>query len=146
MKISSQSINQIDRAINRIAAKFPSTEEASIVTDIHLQVNQESGELLAFDDDDNELNRAVIEDWINSKNENFYQNAAKIIKERLNANKEVVDKMSILQPYSFVLIDDDKETIEELHIVDDDTMMLNDELLKGLDKELDDFLKNLLEE
>lgn len=146
MKISSQSINQIDRAINRIAAKFPSTEEASIVTDIHLQVNQESGELLAFDDDDNELNRAVIEDWINCKDEDFYHNAAKTIKERLNANKEIVDNMAILQPYSFVLIDDDKETIEELRIVDDDTMMLNDELLKGLDKELDDFLKNLLEE
>ena len=28
---------------------------------------------------------------------------------------------------------------------DDDTMLVNDELLKGLDKELDDFLKELLE-
>lgn len=146
MKISSQSINQIDRAINRIAQKFPANEEASIVTDIHLQVNQESGELLAFDDNDNELNRAVIEDWIGNKDEDFYTDVAKILKERLDERKDIVDNMSILQPYSFVLIDDDKETIEELHIVDDDTMILNDELLKGLDQELDEFLKKLLEE
>lgn len=55
------------------------------------------------------------------------------------------DKVSILKPYSFVLVDEDKETVTELLLVDDDTMLVNDELLKGLDKELDDFLKELLE-
>ena len=44
-----------------------------------------------------------------------------------------------------VLVDEDKETVTELLLVDDDTMLVNDELLKGLDKELDDFLKELLE-
>ena len=53
--------------------------------------------------------------------------------------------MTILKPYSFVLVDEDKETISDLLLVDDDTLLVNDELLKGLDKELDDFLKNLLE-
>ena len=55
------------------------------------------------------------------------------------------DKVTILKPYSFVLVDEDKETVTELLLVDDDTMLVNDELLKGLDKELDDFLKELLE-
>ena len=51
-----------------------------------------------------------------------------------------------MKPYSFVLVDDDKETVSELLLVDDeDTMLLDDELLKGLDEELDAFLKNLLE-
>ena len=44
-----------------------------------------------------------------------------------------------------MLVDEDKETISELLLVDDDTLLVNDELLKGLDKELDDFLKDLLE-
>lgn len=51
-------------------------------------------------------------------------------------------RVSILKP---VLVDEDKETVTELLLVDDDTMLVNDELLKGLDKELDDFLKELLE-
>ena len=41
--------------------------------------------------------------------------------------------------------DEDKETVAELLLIDDDTLLVDDELLKGLDKELDEFLKNLLE-
>ena len=54
-------------------------------------------------------------------------------------------KLTILKPYSFVLVDEERETIAELLLVDDDTLLVNDELLKGLDQELDAFLKELLE-
>ena len=50
-----------------------------------------------------------------------------------------------MKPFSFVLVDDDKETIAELLLLDDDTLLINEELLKGLDEELDAFLKDLLE-
>jgi hypothetical protein len=53
--------------------------------------------------------------------------------------------LTILKPYSFVLVDEERETIAELLLVDDDTLLVNDELLKGLDQELDAFLKELLE-
>ena len=44
------------------------------------------------------------------------------------------------------MVDEDRETVAELLLVDDeDTLLLNDELLKGLDEELDAFLKDLLE-
>ena len=59
--------------------------------------------------------------------------------------KESYDKLTILKPFSFVLVDDDKETIAELLLMDDDTLLVNEELLKGLDEELDSFLKELLE-
>ena len=42
-------------------------------------------------------------------------------------------------------MDDEKETIAELLLMDDDTLLVNEELLKGLDEELDSFLKELLE-
>jgi hypothetical protein len=52
----------------------------------------------------------------------------------------------LLKPYSFVLIDERKETIAELLIVDEqDTLFLYEGLLKGLDEELDEFLNKLLE-
>ena len=56
-----------------------------------------------------------------------------------------LEKLALMKPYSFVLVDDDKETVAELLLMDDDTLLLNDELLKGLDEELDTFLKDLLE-
>ena len=57
-----------------------------------------------------------------------------------------LNTLKILNPYSFVLVDDEKETVADLMLVDEEeTMFLNDELLKGLDEELDAFLKDLLE-
>ena len=60
-------------------------------------------------------------------------------------NRGAFDKLTIMKPFSFVLVDDDKETIAELLLLDDDTLLVNEELLKGLDEELDAFLKDLLE-
>lgn len=60
-------------------------------------------------------------------------------------NQGAFDKLTIMKPFSFVLVDDDKETIVELLLLDDDTLLVNEELLKGLDEELDAFLKDLLE-
>ena len=54
--------------------------------------------------------------------------------------------LNIVKPYSFVLIDASKETVAELLLVDEDeTLIISDELLKGLDEELNAFLKDLLE-
>ena len=54
--------------------------------------------------------------------------------------------MSILKPYSFVLEDDDRENLCELYLVDDDTVIIDEELMKGLDKDLDDFFAQLMKE
>ena len=53
MKATEQTLQQIERAIRKISEKFPTSNEATQMTDIHLRVTQESGELMAFDDDDN---------------------------------------------------------------------------------------------
>ena len=61
MKATEQTLQEVDRAIRKVAEKFPSSEEATMLTDIHLRVSQDSGELLAYDDDDNEINRCVVD-------------------------------------------------------------------------------------
>ena len=62
----------------------------------------------------------------------------------LDKQKQVIENMSILKPYSFVLEDDDKESIAELFVVDDDVVIIDPDLMEGLDKDLDDFLDKLL--
>ena len=147
METSEQTIQQIERAIRKVAAKFPSNEEATILTDIHLRVTQESGELVAFDDDDNEITRVVIEQWIDSKEENFYEEATALLRNVLHGNlHEMVEQMSILRPFSFVLEDDDREHIAELYCADGDTVILSGELLPDLYKDLDTFFDELIKE
>ena len=146
MKATEQTLQQAERAIRKTIEKFPSTEEATLLTDIHLRVSQDTGELMSFDDDDNEITRCVVEQWIDNKDDNFYQEVAATLRTVLLKQKEKIEQMSILKPFSFVLEDDDKETIEDLYLVDDDTAILHEELMADLDKDLDDFLDKLLKD
>lgn len=146
MKATEQTLQEVERAIRKTMGKFPPTEEATLLTDIHLRVNQDTGELMSFDDDDNELNRCVVEQWIDNKDDNFYQEVASTLRATLLKQKDKVEQLSILKPFSFVLEDEDKESIEELYLVDDDTAILHEELMVDLDKDLDEFLDNLLKE
>lgn len=149
MEITEQTIQQVERFIRKVAQKFPapaSEDETSMLTDIHVRVSQDSGELLAFDDDDNEITRCVVEQWIDNKDENFYDEAAKLLRDLLRKNADTVDNLGILKPYSFVLEDAEKENLGELYLADDDTIIVGGDLMEGLDHDLDDFLADLLKE
>ena len=146
MKATEQTLQQIERAIRKVADKFPTNDESGILTDIHLRVTQDTGELVAFDDDDKEITRCIIEQWIENKDDNFYENVAVVLRSVLSKQKNVIEKMAILKPYSFVLEDDDHEHLAELYLVDDDTAIIDQELMAGLDKDLDNFLEDLLKD
>lgn len=147
MKLSQQSQSAIESAIRKAISKFTCGCEQTIVTDIHIQPNQNSGEFCIFDDEDDELVNTIIDEWSAYESDDFYENAERALRPILCRMKDSgeFDKLTILKPYSFVMVDEEKETITELLLVDDDTLLVNDELLKGLDKELDAFLKELLE-
>ena len=144
MKATEQTIQQVERVIKKIAQKFPSTEEANVMTDIHLRVSQDSGEMVIYDDDDNEITRCVVEQWIDNKDESFYYSITGVLRGVIVQMHDVVENMSILKPYSFVLEDDDKEHIAELYLVDDDIAIIGGDLMEGLDKDLDDFFDELM--
>ncbi len=146
MKATEQTLQQIERALRKVAEKFPEDKEASMLTDIHIRVTQETGELMAFDDDDKELTRCVVEQWIDNKDENFYEEVTALLRKELHRLHDVVDNLGIMKPYSFVLENDDKETMAELYVADDDTIIIGGDLMEGLDKDLDSFFDSLMKE
>lgn len=147
MKLSQQSQSIIESAIQKAVGKYACGCEQTVVTDIHLQPDQTSGQLNIFNDDDESLANAMVEEWATYEGDDFLESVQPALRNILSRMKEAGDfeKVTILNPYSFVLVDEDKETVAELLLVDDDTLLVDGELLKGLDKELDDFLKDLLE-
>ena len=147
MKLSQQSLSIIESAIQKAVGKYECNCEQTVVTHIHQQPAQPSGQLNIYNDDDEELANVMVEEWATYDGDDFLENIEPGLRSILCRMKDAgdFDKVTILKPYSFVLVDEDKETVTELLLVDDDTMLVNDELLKGLDKELDDFLKELLE-
>ena len=144
MKTSDQTNQQIERAIRKIGQKYPYTDTPTLLTDIHLRVSQDSGEMLAFDDDDNEITRCVVEEWIDNKDDAFYEQVTKVLRQSLHRLSNVVDNYGLLKPFSLVLEDDDKESIAELYIADGDTIIISGDLMEGLSQDLDSFFKALM--
>lgn len=146
MEATEQTFLQTERFLRKIAEKFPPCDEPPIMTDIHVCASQESGELIAFNDDDQEITRCVVEQWIGNEDELFYDNAAHILREGMKKCHQAIDKMGIMKPFSFVLEDEEKTFVAELYVADDDTVILGGDLMEGLDQDLDHFLNNLFKD
>lgn len=146
MTANEQTYQQIERALRKAASKFLPLTDCLPLTDIYLQVKQESGELLVFDDDDHELTRCVVEEWIGNRDERFYDEVQPILITALTRLKEVTEHVAVLKPYSYVLMGEDHETIADLYLVDDDTMMLSGDLMQGLEEDLEHFWQQLCAE
>lgn len=125
---------------------YPAGKDSITLTDILLQVNPETGELVMMNDDDEVLAQNTIEEWIGEKDDTYYDSVVSVLRSSLEQLSETLEQLSILKPYSIVLVDEDKETITDLYVVDDDTVIVGDELLKGLDEELDEFINHLMKE
>lgn len=146
MKATEQTLQQIERTIRKTTDKFPADPNTSVMTDIHVRVFQDSGELITFDDSDEEITRGLVEQWIDNTDDDFYSAIPPIIRKCIEHQKELVEKMGIMKPFTFVLENDEKEPIEELYIVDDDLVIIDDDMMQDLDKDLDEFLNNLLKD
>lgn len=141
-----QTTAQLERAIRKVADKFPADKEAILLTDIHLRVSQDTGELVAFDDDDREITRTVIEPWINSSDDDFFASCVSALRRAIEQRRDEVERMSIIKPFAFVLEDDERELSEELFVCDGDTVIIDPDMMPDLDKDLDSFLSDLMKD
>lgn len=146
MKVSEQTLQQLERFFKKIAQKFPTNEETSLVTDIHVFPSPDSGEMIASDDDGTEITRCVVEQWIENTDEHFYAEAGKAMRACCETLRPVLEALGIMKPYSIVLENEDNENIAELFLADNDTIIIGGDLMDGLDQDLDRFLDKLLAE
>lgn len=145
MKLSNKSKVLIDQVVSDIVTHYSDLED-NVITDIHFQPLFDSGELKVFDDDDDVISSVVISEFEGLGGSDAVKDVCMILRKALDHRRKELENLVILKPYSFVLVDEDKETIEDLLLIDDDIIIVEDGLLQGLDEELDDFLKKLLSE
>lgn len=148
MKLSSESHTLIVATLQKALGRYSSKNGVGVITDIYLQPDSLTGNLLISNDDEEVLGNVLVKEWVEAMPENFYADAEMALRRVLNLLREdgTLASLNILKPYSFVLLDGEKETVTELMLMDDeDVLLVSGELLKGLDEELDVFLKELLE-
>lgn len=144
MKQTIQNENQIKEAIHKIIKSYE-TRALGIeaTTDIYIHIdNDNEDQLLFLDDDSNVLAKCPTPIKEFDELSELMTPLTNIIS---NLDKEGAFKnVRILTPFSF-LLDDDKD-IYDIYIVDEDILVLNQNLLEGLEDNLTSFLKDLLDD
>ena len=145
MKLSESSFQELKELIENALKAFRKSDDQSVVTDIHIQPVRETGQV-TVSDDDRDLGTATLSDLQDIPEENFYEVMEKELRRLLQQidQSQPLEQLAIWKPFSFVLVDDDMETISELMLFDDDNTLLSQGLMQGLDEDLDQFLKDLL--
>ena len=144
MSISRETHDKLQSVIEKMTKEFITAEETK-VTDFHIKVNGENGDLVINDDDNNALARVHIKEWEGVHDEAVFERELRGVLGKMQENG-TFDNLNIAKPYSFVLTDEDDIAIVDLLIVDDDTLILSEDLLEGFDEEMNQFLKQLLED
>lgn len=138
----------IETAFTSAIGKLTRDEGGSLISDLYVQADSESGELQIYDEEERLLGKTIIFDWVNNQDEEekFNKQVVVSVKAVLTVlcTKEIFDHPCFIKPLSVSLTDEDFVVIEELLFLDNDTLRLDDPLLKDLDADLDDFLAKLL--
>ncbi|MCQ2056806.1 MAG: hypothetical protein MJY75_01190 [Bacteroidaceae bacterium] len=146
MKISESSYQEIRKLIQLAVEPYRKSQEQQTVTDIHLQPVRETGEFLVSDDD-RVLASVQLSDLTEIPEDVFYsvmENSLKSVLKLID-REQPLEQLAIWKPFSFVLADDEGETVTELMLFDDDNTLLSQGLMQGLEEDLDRFLDELLE-
>ena len=146
MELTPSSAALIGEALHKITELYSGEEDQLLSTDFYFQPLQEEGGLLVFNDNDEEIAHISIPEWQDYATETFYEEittqlAAAI--EAANTGGEL-ERLAVWMPYSFVLVDKERETISDLLLVDDDTLLVKKGLMAGLNEELNKFIEELL--
>lgn len=138
----------IETSFTNALSKIAADKAGNLISDLYIQVDQETGELDLYDDEEHLIEKVVIFDWVNNEEEEntFTAKVLPVLKAVLTGMvaKNMFNDPRFLKPLSISLTDEDFVVIEEILFLDDDTLRLDDPLLKDLDKDLDDFLDKLL--
>ena len=145
MNLTPASAAAISEALNKIARLYSGEEDQLVTTDFYLQPLSE-GRLAVFNDNDEEIATATVPEWESYNADTFYDQVTEDLTaaiEAANADGEL-ERLAVWMPYSFVLVDEERETITDLLLVDDDTLLMKKGLMTGLDEELNRFIEELL--
>jgi len=139
-------ISAIESAIKSGLDRFEAQGKTDMLSDLYLCFDEESAVLTVYDDVENRLIDVELDNLAGFSDRSYEKElaeAGKIAAENLD-KAGLLNKEYILKPFSISIVDSDFIVSEELIFVDDETLKLDNNLLENLDKELNDFLKELM--
>lgn len=137
---------QIRDALRRLCKELQQQENEAYLTDIFLLISPAEGLLIMRNDEGKEIMRSEVDAWKTEvdSTEMIQLDEEAIVAEitsNLNEMLPELRALPIIKPFSFVWQNGDE--LRDLLLVDDDLMFVDEELMKGLNEDLDKFWDDL---
>ncbi|GHT76161.1 hypothetical protein AGMMS50262_13600 [Bacteroidia bacterium] len=148
MKMINQSLEPVLRlAVERGLQNYEHIRDGGFLNDIYLFYDEDNQLITLFDDMERELFTLDLNfEHVVSETGDMQQEVRDTAKYVIG-EMELVDAFHqefIAKPFTVSMVDSDFIILEELIFIDDETMKLDGNLMAGWNKELDEFLKNLM--
>jgi hypothetical protein len=133
-------------ALEKSLSVFEAADSENSLSDLYMHLDGDTFILSIYDDVENKLHEVNLEKEQEDNPEHFEKQLINTLKQVLVLleKERLFDKNFIFKPFAVSIVDDDFIVSEELIFLDDNTLKLDGDLLTNLDKELDDFLKELM--
>ena len=133
------------QAIDALATDY----KGSSLTDIFVVVDKESGEVAFYDDEENKISEIVVFDWVNKVDDPEDEeiiSTLRTVTTQLN-DEDMFSSLDLYKPFSVNYSDDSFSVIEELLLINEDSIeKIDNDLMEKFDREFDAFLDKLLKE
>ena len=130
----------LEIAITESITNYEAKEESNSLSDLYLYHDSEENSLTIYDDTEYELNKIQLPD---DRSFNLIHTLRQAL--QYEGREGFFDRSYIVKPFTVSLVDKDFIVLEELFFLDEDTIKVEDTLWKNIEKDLDNFLKNLLQ-
>jgi hypothetical protein len=137
--INTTQVPLLEIAIRESLKNYESKSEVNSLGDLYVYYDTEENILFFYDDLENLLNEVQLSDG-----EKLSCPTLQLVAQQLNQSN-FFDKDYIVKPFTISLIDKYFAVMEELFFLDDDTIKLEGDIWPDMEKDLDNFLKNLLQ-
>lgn len=146
MKTDRDTLNYISSILTEAIENLAQNYRGDSLTDIHLFVDSNSGELSVYDDEENLITQSTVESWLEIDDHDDINRHLRIALEKLN-DENKFEALDIYKPFSVNLVDEDFIVQEELLLIEDDsTIRLENDFLERMEREFDEFLEKLLKD
>lgn len=142
---SPKTIDQLNNAISEAIDYLEKSYRGNSLTDLYFIVDIDSNELTIYDDEQNLVNQTIITGWSGLVEDEIINLLRNSLQDLDFDNK--FDKLNLFKPFSVNYADEDFVVLEELLLIEDNSIVrLEDDFLKRIDQDFDDFLSKLLKE
>jgi hypothetical protein len=136
--INKTQVPLLEIAIRESLKNYESGKEVSSLGDLFLYYDNEENILFFYDDLENLLNEVQL-----PSGEELNYNTLRFVAQQLSQSN-FFDKDYIFKPFTISLTDKYFAVTEEIFFLDDDTIKIEGDIWPEMEKDLDNFLKNLL--